>query len=305
MKIYVAGHNGMVGSACVRALKSKGYQKIITVSSKELDLRESEKVNNFIKSNSPDIIICAAAKVGGIMANYEKPYEFLIDNLKIQNNLITSSHNNNVNKFIFLGSSCIYPKFAKQPLKEEYLLSGALEPTNESYALAKISGIKLIQAINRQFSKKYVSLMPTNLYGQNDNFDLKTSHVLPALIRKFHEAKLSNSPFVNLWGTGNPMREFLHVDDLADAIIFSFENELENDLYNIGTGKDLSIKDLSLLIKNIVGYDGEIKWDISKPDGTPRKLLDTSRFEKMGWKASINLEDGIKSVYEWYKEQYK
>ena len=272
---------------------------------KAIRFKEFEKVNNFVKVNSPDIIICAAAKVGGIMANYEKPYEFLIDNLKIQNNLITSSHINNINKFIFLGSSCIYPKLAKQPLKEEYLLTGPLETTNESYAIAKISGIKLIQAINRQFSKKYVSLMPTNLYGPNDNFDLKTSHVLPALIRKFHEAKKkNNSSYVRLWGSGKPMREFLHVDDLANAVIFSFENDLDKDLYNIGTGIDMSIKNLALTIKNIVGFNGEIKWDKSKPDGTPRKLLDISRFVKLGWKPSINLEDGITSVYDWYIKNY-
>ena len=260
----------MVGSACLRALNGKGYLNIITKNSNELDLRNQNDVNNFIMSENPDIIINAAAKVGGILANDSMPYDFLMDNMLIQNNLIGSAHKHNIKKFIFLGSSCIYPKYAKQPLKEEFLLSDSLEPTNQWYAIAKISGVKLIQALRIQFNRDYVSLMPTNLYGPNDNFDLETSHVLPALIRKFHDAKTNNLDSVVLWGSGSPFREFLHVDDLAKAIILFIENPFDDHMYNVGFGEDLSIKELAHLVKDCVGYNGNISWDTTKPDGTPK-----------------------------------
>ena len=299
-KIYVAGHRGMVGSACWRALEAEGYTNLIGKTSKELDLRDQKAVEEFIKSEKPAAIIDAAAKVGGILANDTYPYEFLMDNMLIQNNLIRSAHENDVPKFIFLGSSCIYPKFAPQPLKEEYLLTDSLEPTNEWYAIAKISGVKLIEALRREYGRDYVSLMPTNLYGPNDNFDLKSSHVLPAMIRKFHEAKLNGNSPVELWGTGSPMREFLHVDDLAQAVLFGLENTLEEHLYNVGTGVDLKIKDLALLIQATVGHQGEIVWDSTKPDGTPRKLMDTSKLEQNGWSSSISLQHGIQRTYDWF-----
>ena len=300
-KIYIAGHRGMVGSACWRALEAEGYTNLIGKTSKELDLRDQKAVEDFIRTEKPEAIIDAAAKVGGILANDTYPYEFLMDNMLIQNNLIRSAHENDVPKFIFLGSSCIYPKFAPQPLKEEYLLTDSLEPTNEWYAIAKISGVKLIEALRKQYGRDYVSLMPTNLYGPNDNFDLKSSHVLPAMIRKFHEAKLNGNVPVELWGTGSPMREFLHVDDLGQAVLFVLENELNEHLYNVGTGLDLTIKDLAELIQSKVGHQGEILWDSTKPDGTPRKLMDNSKIQTQGWKAQIQLSTGVETVYNWFK----
>ena len=299
-KIYIAGHRGMVGSACWRALEAEGYTNLVGKTSKELDLRDQKAVEEFIQTEKPFAIIDAAAKVGGILANDTYPYEFLMDNLLIQNNLIRSAHENDVPKFIFLGSSCIYPKFAPQPLKEEYLLTDSLEPTNEWYAIAKISGVKLIEALRKEYGRDYVSLMPTNLYGPNDNFDLKSSHVLPAMIRKFHEAKINGNTPVELWGTGSPKREFLHVDDLSQAVLFALNNNLEEHLYNVGTGLDLSIKELAELIQSTVGHQGEIVWDTTKPDGTPRKLMETSKLLKEGWKARIHLEMGINKVYAWF-----
>lgn len=301
-KIYIAGHNGMVGSAIWRILSAKGYSNLIGASSKELDLRNQEAVKNFIANENPEIIIDAAAKVGGILANNDFPYQFLMENMQIQNNLISAAFELGINKFIFLGSSCIYPKLAPQPLKEEYLLTGTLENTNEWYALAKITGVKTCQAIRNQFGKDYVSLMPTNLYGTHDNFDLNSSHVLPALIRKFHDGKLNNNAPVTLWGSGTPMREFLFVDDMAAAVVFTLENKLPDYLYNIGTGEDLTIKELALLIQKIIGHKGEIIWDNSKPDGTPRKLLDVSKMHYLGWKHHVNLEEGIQKTYDWFLE---
>lgn len=299
-KIYIAGHKGMVGSACWRILENSGYQNLIGKSSKKLDLRNQEEVENFVKREKPQAIIDAAAKVGGILANSSYPYEFLMENMLIQNNLIRSAHENNIKKFIFLGSSCIYPKYASQPLKEEYLLSDSLEPTNEWYAIAKISGVKLIEALRKEYNRDYISLMPTNLYGPYDNFDLKSSHVLPAMIRKFHEAKENNHSAVELWGSGSPMREFMHVDDLAKAVLFSLNNKMNNHLYNVGFGDDLSIKSLAKLIQEIVGHNGAINWDSSKPDGTPKKLMDSSLLNNLGWKPSIDLENGIRLTYKWY-----
>lgn len=298
--IYIAGHKGMVGSAIWRQLESLGYINLIGKSSEELDLRDQTKVEDFFSNEKIDVVIDAAAKVGGILANNTYPYQFLMDNLIIQNNLINSSLKNGVKKFIFLGSSCIYPKLAPQPLKEGYLLTGALEPTNEWYAIAKIAGVKACEAIRKEFGKDYVSLMPTNLYGTYDNFDLKSSHVLPAMIRKFHDAKLNNNTDVELWGSGTPMREFLFVDDMAASVIFALENELPEHLYNVGTGEDLTIKDLALLIQRVVGHTGKINWDSSKPDGTPRKLMDISKMHELGWRHKVNLEEGIQKTYEWF-----
>ena len=303
-KIYIAGHNGMVGSACIREFKRKGYHNLIFLASNELDLRNQKKVEGFISSEKPDIIIDAAAIVGGIWANNEYPYKFLIDNMLIQNNLIKSAVDNQVKKFIFLGSSCIYPKLAPQPLKEEYLLSSYLEPSNQWYAIAKISGVKLIQAIRKEFGYDYVSLMPTNLYGPNDNYDLKKSHVLPALIRKLHEGKVNQQDSVSLWGSGTPLREFLHVDDLASAVLFSSENKLNESMYNVGSEEELTIQELVLLIKKEVGFKGNIIWDGSKPDGTPRKLLDSSKFHNLGWKSKINLNCGIPNTYNDFLNKY-
>lgn len=300
--IYIAGHNGMVGSAIWRTLTAKGYHNLVGASSKELDLRKQKAVRDFIRKIKPDIIIDAAAKVGGIQANNDFPFDFLMENMQIQNNLINESHRLAVDKFIFLGSSCIYPKLAPQPLKEEYLLTAPLEPTNEWYALAKISGVKLCEAIRKQYQKDFVSLMPTNLYGFYDNFDLKSSHVLPAMIRKFHEAKESNNAVVTLWGTGKPMREFLFVEDMAEAVVFALENELPDHLYNVGTGKDLTIKELAATVQKIVGHSGEILWDDTKPDGTPRKLMDVSKMHSIGWKHQIELEEGIQKTYNWFLE---
>ena len=298
-KIYIAGHRGMVGSAIWRNLTSKGYTHLIGKTSKELDLRNQAAVDLFFQEEKPEIVIDAAAKVGGILANNDFPYQFLMENLLIQNNLIDTSHRFDVKKFIFLGSSCIYPRLAPQPLKEEYLLTSSLEPTNEAYAIAKIAGVKACEAIRKQYGKDFVSLMPTNLYGPFDNFDLKSSHVLPAMLRKFHEAKLKSEP-VELWGSGSPLREFLHVNDLAEAIVHSMENKLPDNLHNIGTGTDLSIRDLALLIQKIVGHTGEIKWDDTKPDGTPRKLMDVSKMKESGWEAKITLEEGIRDTYDWF-----
>lgn len=298
--IYIAGHHGMVGSSIWRTLTAKGYKNLIGVSSKELDLRKQKEVRDFIRKTKPDVIIDAAAKVGGILANNNFPYEFLMENLQIQNNLIDAAHRLGVDKFIFLGSSCIYPKLAPQPLKEEYLLTDSLEPTNEWYAIAKITGVKACQAIRNQFEKDFVSLMPTNLYGTHDNFDLTSSHVLPAMIRKFHEAKLNNNAVVTLWGSGTPMREFLFVDDMAEAVVFALENELPDYLYNVGTGEDLTIRELAETIQKIVGHQGEIIWDDTKPDGTPRKLMDISKMHELGWRHQVNLEEGIQQTYEWF-----
>lgn len=296
----------MVGSAILRLLKSKGFVHVVGKSSRELDLRNQTDVNNFFKQSNFDVVIDAAARVGGILANSSYPYQFLMDNMLIQNNLINSSLEHDVKKFIFLGSSCIYPKYAEQPLKEDSLLTSALEPTNEWYAIAKITGVKACEAIRKQYSKDFVSLMPTNLYGTEDNFDLQTSHVMPAMIRKFHEATLrqaqgQNEP-VELWGSGNPMREFLHVDDLANAVLFAVENVLPEYLYNVGTGVDLSIKELAETIQKTVGHTGKIIWDSSKPDGTPRKLMDISKLHQLGWKHSIDLHDGIEQTYRWFLE---
>ena len=298
-KIYIAGHRGMVGSAVWRTLESKGYCNLVGKESIDLDLRNQLAVTDFYKKEQPEIVVDAAAKVGGIFFNNNFPYQFLMENLQIQNNLIDGAHKAGIKKFIFLGSSCIYPKFALQPLKEEYLLTDLLEPSNESYAIAKIAGIKACQAISNQYNKKYVSLMPTNLYGYFDNFDLETSHVLPAMIRKFHEAKINNSP-VKLWGSGTPMREFLFVDDMAEAVVFAIENDLPEHLYNIGTGKDITIKELAETIQLVTGHQGEIIWDSEKPDGTPRKLLDISKMKAMGWEYSTELKDGINKTYQWF-----
>ncbi len=300
IKIYIAGHKGMVGSAIWRKLSGKGYTNIIGKSSSELDLRNQNEVDNFISTEKPDVIIDAAARVGGILANNDYPYQFLMENMLIQNNLIDASLKNDVKKFIFLGSSCIYPKLAPQPLKEDYLLTNSLEATNEWYAIAKITGVKACQAIRKQFGKDYVSLMPTNLYGTHDNFDLNTSHVLPAMIRKFHEAKQNANLPVTLWGSGTPMREFLFVDDMAEGVIFALENILPDYLYNVGTGQDLTIKQLAETIQRIVGHTGQIIWDNTKPDGTPRKLMDVSKMHNLGWKHQIDLEEGITKTYNWF-----
>ena len=297
----------MVGSSIWRALKAKGYSNLIGKTSAGLDLKNQKAVGDFFELEKPEVVIDAAARVGGIMANSSFPYQFLMENMQIQNNLIDSSLNSNVQKFIFFGSSCIYPKFAPQPLKEEYLLTSALEPSNESYAIAKITGVKACESIRKQYGKDYISLMPTNLYGPFDNFDLHTSHVLPAMIRKFHEAKEKQeqnrvSEPVELWGSGNPMREFLYVDDLADAVIFALENDFRDNLYNVGTGVDLTISELADLIQKTVGHTGEILWDIDKPDGTPRKLMDVSKMENAGWKAKVGLAEGIAKTYQWFLE---
>jgi len=296
-KIYVAGHRGMVGSAIIRRLEKDGFKNIITRSSKELDLRNQQAVADFFASEKPEHVFLAAAKVGGIVANNTYRADFIYENIMIQSNVIHNSYLNKVKKLMFLGSSCIYPKLAPQPLKEEYLLTGILESTNEPYAIAKIAGIKMCDAYRAQYDCNFISVMPTNLYGPNDNYDLNNSHVLPALIRKFHTAKINNSPTVEIWGTGSPLREFLHADDLADACFYLMQNYNEPGLVNIGVGEDISIKDLALLVKKIVGYEGQLKFDTSKPDGTPRKLMDVSKLHSFGWKHKINLEEGIRSVY--------
>ncbi len=296
-KIYVAGHRGMVGSAIVRHLQQLGYSNIITRSSKEVDLRNQQQVFSFFEKEKPDYVFMAAARVGGIYANNTYRAEFLYDNLMIESNVIHASYLNKCKKLLFLGSSCIYPKMAPQPLKESYLLTGTLEYTNEPYAIAKIAGIKLCENYRLQYGCNFISVMPTNLYGPNDNYDLNKSHVLPALLRKIHTAKIKNIPTVEVWGSGTPLREFLHVDDLAEACLFLMENYHEAELVNIGTGTDISIKDLAMLIMKVADYKGEIKFDSSKPDGTPRKLMDVGKLKGLGWSPKITLEEGIKMVY--------
>lgn len=302
-KIYIAGHRGMVGSAIVRKLEKEGFTNLIYRRSSELDLRNQSAVNAFFEEEQPNYIFLAAAKVGGILANNVYRAEFIYDNMMIQNNVIHAAYENSAKKLMFLGSSCIYPKMAIQPMQEDALLTGVLEPTNEPYAIAKIAGIKMCDAYRAQYGCNFISVMPTNLYGPNDNYDLKKSHVLPALIRKFHEAKRNNSPSVVMWGTGTPKREFLHVDDLADACYYLMQTYNQEGLVNIGVGEDIAIKDLALLIKHIVGFEGEIEHDLSKPDGTPRKLMDVSKLNSAGWKAKILLEDGIHKVYQGLKNE--
>ena len=299
-KIYVAGHSGMVGSAIIRNLNKKGYNNIVTRDFSELDLTRQNDVEKFFETEKPDYVFLAAAKVGGILSNNTYPAEFIYDNLMIESNIIHAAYKNNVTKLLFLGSSCIYPKLAPQPIKEEYLLTDSLEPTNEAYAIAKIAGIELCKFYRRQYNVDFISVMPTNLYGINDNFDLKNSHVLPALIRKFHEAKINGTPEVVMWGTGNPKREFLFVDDLADACVYLMNHYSDEPHLNIGTGEDVKIKELAEIVKKVVGYEGKIVNDLSKPDGTPRKLLDVSKLHETGWKHKVSLEEGIKIVYDWY-----
>jgi len=301
-RIYVAGHRGLVGSAIVRRLEGAGFRNLILRTSQELDLRDQARVKEFFEREKPEYIFLAAARVGGILANMTYPAHFIYDNLMIQSNVIHQAFKTEVKKLLFLGSSCIYPKFAPQPMKEEYLLTGPLEPTNEPYAVAKIAGIKMCQAYNRQYGTNFICAMPTNLYGPNDNFDLETSHVIPALIRKFHEAKINGAKSVVVWGTGTPRREFLYVDDLADACLFLMENcdAQHAEIINVGTGEDITIKELAEMIKNIVGFNGEIIFDPSKPDGTPRKLLDIGRIKELGWRPKTTLEDGLRATYEYF-----
>jgi len=300
-KIFVAGHRGMVGSAIVRRLKAEGFSNLVTRDRSELDLTDESAVRKFFAKEKPPIVIDAAAKVGGIKANNDFPVEFLLGNLRIQNNVIHSAYESGVRKLVFLGSSCIYPKFAPQPIPETALLSGPLEPTNEAYAIAKIAGVKLCQAFSREYGAKFVSAMPTNLYGANDNFDLETSHALPALIRKAHEAKVRKDQKLTVWGTGKPRREFLHVDDLASACLLLLEKYDSPEIINVGCGEDISIRELAELICDVVGFDGELAWDTTKPDGTPRKLLDVTRLRALGWKPAIPLRDGIARTYEWFR----
>lgn len=304
-KIYIAGHKGLVGSAILRSLKEKGYTNLITRERRELDLTNQAAVEAFFKKNKPEYVFLAAARVGGILANKEKPAEFIYDNLMIEANIINTAYQYKVKKLLFLGSSCIYPRLSPQPIKEEYLLTSPLEKTNEAYAIAKIAGLKLCEFYNQQYGTNYISAMPTNLYGPNDNFDLTSSHVLPALIRKFHEAKLRGDKSVVLWGSGRPKREFLHVTDLAEALIFLMNKYKGQEIVNVGCGEDLSIKELAGKVKAITGYKGQLVWDKSKPDGTPRKLLDVSRLRKLGWKPKINLDRGILDTYHWFVENYK
>lgn len=296
-KIYVAGHRGMVGSAIVRKLRREGFQNLFLLTSQELDLRDQKAVETFFRIEQPRYVFLAAAKVGGILANNNYPADFLYDNLAIQNNVIHHAYISGVKKLLFLGSSCIYPKMAPQPIKEEYLLTGPLEPTNDAYAIAKITGIKMCEAYRKQYGCNFIAAMPTNLYGPGDNYDLKNSHVLPALLRKFHEAKVNNDPSVIIWGSGTPRREFLHADDLADALYFLMMHYDEKDFLNVGTGQDISIRELAELIQKITGYKGALEFDTSKPDGTPRKLLDVSKLESLGWKPAIKFSEGIKAVY--------
>lgn len=303
-KIYVAGHRGLVGSAIVRALQANGFSNLVLKTSQELDLRRQTEVERFFADERPEYVFLAAAKVGGINANNTYRAEFLYENLMIESNLIHSAYLYDVKKLLFLGSSCIYPKFCPQPMKEEHLLTGYLEPTNEPYAIAKIAGIKLCENYCRQYGMNFISAMPTNLYGINDNFDLAKSHVLPALIRKTHEAKIYKDESVVIWGTGSAMREFLYVDDLADALIFLMQNYNDVEFVNVGTGEEVSIKELALLIKAVVGYEGELKFDTSKPDGTPRKLLDTSKLKAVGWNAKTSLKEGLELTYQWFLKNY-
>lgn len=302
-KIYIAGHRGMVGSAIHRRLLSLGYSNIETKTSAELDLRIQERVNEFFEAERPEYVFLAAAKVGGILANNTYRADFIYENIMIQSNIIHSSYATGVKKLMFLGSSCIYPKMAPQPLKEEYLLTGLLEPTNEPYAIAKIAGIKMCDAYRSQYGCDFISVMPTNLYGPNDNYDLQNAHVLPSLVRKFHEAKINNSPEVTIWGTGSPKREFLHADDLADACVYLMNTYSEEGLVNIGTGEDIAISDLALMIKEVVGYEGNVVYDRSKPDGTPRKLMDVSKLTSLGWKFTIPLRKGLEMVYQEYQSR--
>ena len=304
-KIYVAGHRGLVGSAIVRNLQDKGYTNIICRTHKELDLTNQEAVRNFFETERPDYVFLAAAKVGGINANNTYPADFIYDNLMIQNNVIKAAHDFEVKKLLFLGSTCIYPKMAPQPIKEEYLLTGALEETNEAYAVAKIAGLEMCKFFKIQYGDNFISCMPTNLYGPNDNFDLKNSHVLPALIRKFHEAKVNNSDVVEVWGTGTPLREFLYVDDMADACVFLMENYDGEGHVNIGTGEEVSIKELAETVKEVVGFDGELVFNTDMPDGTPRKLTTVDKLHGLGWKHKVSLNEGIKLAYTWFLENYK
>ena len=304
-KIYVAGHRGLVGSAIVRKLLAEGYENLLLRTKAELNLLCQSAVETFFEREKPEHVFLAAAKVGGILANKMEKADFIYENLQIQNNIVHSAWKNGVTKLLFLGSSCIYPKMCVQPIKEEYLMTGPLEETNDAYALAKIAGIKMCQSYNAQYGTNFISVMPTNLYGPNDNFDLESSHVLPAMIRKFHEAKLAGAPQVTLWGTGTPRREFLHVDDLATAIVYLMQTYDGSEIVNIGTGEDVTIKELAELIKKEVGYEGEIVWDTTKPDGTPRKWLDVSKLHALGWKHSIALQDGIRGTYSWYLDRGK
>jgi GDP-L-fucose synthase len=304
-KIFIAGHRGLVGSAILRKLESHGYKNIIARTRLYLELKDQKDVQSFFNQEKPEYIFLAAAKVGGIHANDTYPADFIRNNILIQTNIIDQAFKNGAKKLLFLGSSCIYPKFAPQPMKEEYLLTGALEPTNQWYAIAKITGIKMCQAYRRQYGFNAICAMPTNLYGPNDNFDLKNSHVLPALIRKFHEAKKGDKDFVEIWGTGKPMREFLHVDDLADACVFLMENYDSEEIINVGTGKDISIGELAKLVAEIIGFQGNIVYDLSKPDGTPKKLLDTGKINALGWQPSTTLFTGITATYTWYKDALK
>lgn len=303
-KIYVAGHRGLVGSAIVKNLKSKGYTNIIGRTHKELDLTNQMAVREFFEAEKPDYVVLAAAKVGGINANNTVPAEFIYENLQIQCNVIKSAHDYKVKKLLFLGSTCIYPKMAPQPIQEDTLLTGPLEETNEAYAIAKISGLEMCKFFKRQYGDNFISCMPTNLYGPNDNFDLSSSHVMPALIRKFYEAKINNEPTVECWGTGSPLREFLYVDDMADACVFLMENYDGEQHVNIGTGREVSIKQLAETIKEVVGYKGEILWNTAMPDGTPRKLTDVSKLHSLGWKHKIELDEGVKLAYDWFVENY-
>jgi GDP-L-fucose synthase len=302
-KIYIAGHRGMVGSAIHRKLTSLGYSNIVTRTSAELDLRIQERVNEFFEAERPAYVFLAAAKVGGILANNTYRADFIYENIMIQSNIIHSSYATGVKKLMFLGSSCIYPKLAPQPLKEDYLLTGLLEPTNEPYAIAKIAGIKMCDAYRSQYGCDFISVMPTNLYGPNDNYDLQNAHVLPSLVRKFHEAKINNAPEVSIWGSGSPKREFLHADDLADACVFLMNTYSDEGLVNIGTGEDISISDLALMIKDVVGYEGAIVYDATKPDGTPRKLMDVTKLSGLGWKYTISLKKGLEMVYQEYQSR--
>lgn len=304
-KVFIAGHRGMVGSAILRKLQEEGYSALITKRSAELDLRSQQAVDDFFATEKPEYVFLAAAKVGGIMANNIYRAEFLYDNLMIESNIIHAAHKNGVKKLLFLGSSCIYPKMAPQPLKEEYLLTGLLESTNEPYAVAKIAGIKLAEAYRDQYGADFISAMPTNLYGQGDNYHLQNSHVIPAMLHKFHDAKTNNAPHVELWGTGTPFREFMYVDDLADACIFLMDNYDDKLFINIGTGEEVSIRELALAIKEVTGYQGEIKFDTSKPDGTPRKLMDSSRLHSLGWKHKTSLHEGLKKAYAHFVEELK
>jgi GDP-L-fucose synthase len=303
-KIHVAGHSGLVGSAIVRLLRARGFNKLITRSRAEVDLREERAVRDFFAEEGPEVVVLAAAKVGGIKANMDAPVEFLIENLQIQNNVIRAAHEAGTRKLLFLGSSCIYPKFAPQPIPESALLSGPLEPTNEPYAIAKIAGVKLCQAFAREYGANFISAMPTSLYGPGDNFDLETSHALAALLRKAHEAKMSGAGEMIVWGTGEPRREFLHVDDLAAAVLFLLEKYDSPEIINVGCGEDISIRELAELICDVVGFRGELKWDRSKPNGTPRKLLDVSKIKKLGWQPTISLRDGVAQLYEWFLDNY-